>query len=237
MEFIQKTDPEIKKPIIIAAMQDMGNIGNIVVDFINKNLKTRQFRIAKESFPSYVVDNGGFIDIPEEKWEYRYTDDVIVFGGGFGQPRTAQELHVLCQDVIDVAKKFSTKIIYTVGGFHTNKQLAKFPKTYVTVTTSEIKSQMENLDINLTPSKSVITGFNGLILGYSKLNGISGIGLYGELNYPDIPQYRAAISIIKTLEKLSYQKFGNIEELEILAKDVEENFSKRDSKSFSGFES
>ena len=59
MEFIQNEEPEIKKPIIIAAMQDMGNVGSIVINFINKSLKSKSFRLAKLSFPTYVVDNGG----------------------------------------------------------------------------------------------------------------------------------------------------------------------------------
>ena len=64
MEFIQKEEPDIKKPIIIAAMQDMGNVGSIVINFINKSLKSKPFRTAKVSFPTYVVDNGGHIDLP-----------------------------------------------------------------------------------------------------------------------------------------------------------------------------
>ena len=59
---------------------------------------------------------------------------------------------------------------------------------------------MEGLGVDITPQKSIITGFNGLILGFAKKNEIQGIGMYGELNEPEIPQYRAAISIIKTLE-------------------------------------
>ena len=46
--------------------------------------------------------------------------------------------------------------------------------------------------------------------GYAKLNGINGMGLYGELLEPNIPQYRAAKSIIQTLEKLTYQKLGEL---------------------------
>ena len=34
MEFFQIEEPDIEKPIIIAAMQDMGNVGSIVVNFI-----------------------------------------------------------------------------------------------------------------------------------------------------------------------------------------------------------
>jgi uncharacterized protein len=224
MEFIQKEEPNIKKPIIIAAMQDMGNVGSIVINFINKSLKSKPFRTAKVSFPTYVVDNGGHIDLPNESWEYKYTDDLIIFGGGNGQPQDNNELNLLCKDVMNVAEKYSAKFIYTLGGFHTNRVLKNIPKTYVTTTSLELRKQMEKLELDMTPQKSLITGFNGLILGFAKKYGIQGIGMYGELNQPDIPQYRAAISIIKTIEKLTYRKLGNTEELEILAQEIDQKF-------------
>jgi len=226
MEFYQDFEPNLKKPIIIAAMQDMGNVGSIVVDFINNNLKTKRFRVAKSSYPAYVIDRGGYISLPDENWEYRHSDDLIIFGGGSGQPQTNEELHGLCQDVIDVAKKYSAKFIYTLGGFHTNRELNKSPKTFVTTTSLQLSNQLEKLNVNMTPQKSLITGFNGLILGYAKMNNIQGIGLYGELNDPEIPQYRAAKSIIKTLERLTYQKFGNDVELDVMARDIDEKMRK-----------
>ena len=224
MEFTQIEEPKIQKPIVIAAMQDMGNVGSIVVNFINKNLNTKKFRIAETPFPTYVVDNGGYIDLPNESWEYKYTDDLIVFGGGTGQPQENQELNSLCQDVIDVAKKYSAKFIYTLGGFHTNRELNKNPKTFVTTTSQDLTKHMQGLGIDLTPQRSLITGFNGLILGFAKQNSIQGIGMYGELNHPEIPQYRAAISIIKTLEKLTFRKMGDTSRLEVLAQEIEREF-------------
>ncbi len=227
MDFFQESEPDLEKPIVIAAMQDMGSVGSIVVDFINDNLKTKQFRVTKSSYPSYVLDNGGYIDLPEEKWEYRYADDLIVFGGGTGQPQTSEELHALCQDVIDISKKYSAKFIYTLGGFHTNRQLGKSPQTFVTATSAQLATQLKKLKFENTPQKSLITGFNGLVLGYAKTNGIQGIGLYGELNEPEIPQYRAAKSIIKTLEKLTYQKFGDTKELDVMAEDIDQKMENR----------
>ena len=70
----------------------------------------------------------------------------------------------------------------------------------------ELTNQMKKLDVETTPQKSIITGFNGLILGFAKKHGIQGIGMYGELNEPEIPQYRAAISIIKTSRKTNLSK-------------------------------
>ncbi len=224
MEFTQNEDPTVEKPIIIAAMQDMGNVGSVVINFINNSLRTKTFRIAKNPYPTYVVDRGGYIDLPNESWEYKYTDDLIVFGGGKGQPKSNSEINTLCQDVIDVAKKYSAKFIYTLGGFHTNRVLDNNPKTYITTTSIELTKQMEGLNVETTPQKSIITGFNGLILGFAKKNGIHGIGMYGELNRPEIPQYRAAISIIKTLEKLTYRKIGDTNQLEIMAQEIEREF-------------
>lgn len=167
---------------------------------------------------------GGYIDVPLESWEYKSTDGLIIFGGGTGQPQSTQELHSLCQDVIDVSKKYSVKFIYTLGGFHTNRPLDKDPKTFVTTTSPELTKQMIDMGIETTPQKSIITGFNGLILGFAKQNGIQGIGMYGELNEPKIPQYRAAISIIKTLEKLTYRKLGDTSNLELMAQEIEKSF-------------
>ena len=224
MEFIQDIEPDIKKPIIIAAMQDMGNVGSIVIDFINESLKTKTFRTSKTSNPTYVVDKGGYIELPNESWEYKYTDDLIIFGGGKGQPQNKDELNYLCQDVINIAKKYSAKFIYTLGGFHTNRVFNNFPKTYITTTSIELTKQMQRLNVDTTPQKSIITGFNGLILGFAKMNSIQGIGLYGELNEPEIPQHRSAISIIKTLEKLTYRKFGDVSSLERIAQEIERKF-------------
>jgi len=224
MEFTQNEDPTVEKPIIFAAMQDMGNVGSIVVNFINDSLRTKTFRIAKNPYPTYVVDRGGYIDLPNESWEYKYTDDMIVFGGGKGQPKSNSEINALCQDVIDVAKKYSAKFIYTFGGFHTNRFLDNNPKTFITTTSIEFTKQMKGLNVEITPQKSIITGFNGLILGFAKKNGIHGIGMYGELNEPEFPQYRAAISIIKTLEKLTYRKLGDTSQLEAMAQDIERKF-------------
>ena len=224
MEFIQDEEPNVEKPIIIAAMQDMGNVGSIVVNFINDSLQTKTFRTAKPAFSTYVIDKGGYIELPDERWEYKYTKDLIVFGGGKGQPKSNSELNALCQDVIDVSKKYSAKFIYTLGGFHTERDFQNKPKTFITSTSEELMNQMKGLNVETTPHKSVITGFNGLILGFAKKNGIHGIGMYSELNVPGIPQYRSAISIIKTIERLTYRKLGDTSQLEALAQEVERKF-------------
>lgn len=207
-------------------MQDMGNVGSIAIDAINKNLKTRPFRHVYPPSPNYVIDNGGYVDFQQERWEYRYTKGVIIFGGGTGQPQTNQELYELCQDIIDIAKMYSAQLIYTLGAFHTNRIVDKKPETFVTSTSRELTEQIVKFGIQATPQSSLITGFNGLMLGFAKINNIKGIGLYGELNNPRIQQYRAAKSVLQILERLTYQRFGNLEELDVMAEAVDKEIEK-----------
>jgi len=226
MFFVKLEEPFLQKPIIIAAMQDMGNVGSIAIDAINKSLKTRPFRHVYPPSPNYVIDNGGYVDFQQERWEYRYTKGVIIFGGGTGQPQTNQELYELCQDVIDIAKMYSAQLIYTLGAFHTNRIVDKKPETFVTTTSRELTEQIIKFGIQATPQSSLITGFNGLMLGFAKINNIKGIGLYGELNNPRIQQYRAAKSVLQILERLTYQRFGNLEELDVMAEAVDKEIEK-----------
>lgn len=221
MEFTDIENPDINKPILVAAMQDMGDIGSVAIHFINKNLKTTPFRYVSACYPNYVMDRGGHIDFQQERWQYRYARDVIVFGGGVGQPQTNEELYELCQDVIDIAKKYSVQLIYTLGAFHTERNLDKKPKTFITTTSQVLTDQIKNLGIDTTPSSSLITGFNGLILGFAKLNNIQGIGLFAEINDPQIPQYRSAKSVLKLLERLTYQKFKDLGELDAMGEAVD----------------
>jgi len=221
MDFVNVDEPDINRPIMIAAMQDMGNVGNIAVDFINKSLDSKLFRYVLTPYPNYVVDKGGHIEFYQERWEYRYSKSIIVFGGGIGQPQTNHELYELCQDVINIAKLYSVQLIYTLGAFHTDRNYGKDPMTLVTTTSQELTDQIVNIGHRTTPGSSLITGFNGLILGYAKSNNIQGIGLFAEIDDPQMLQYRSAKSLLVSLEKLTYQRFKGLEELDEMAVAVE----------------
>ena len=58
------------------------------------------------------------------------------------------------------------------------------------------------------------------------MNGIKAIGLYGEINDPQIPQYRAAKSIIQVLERLTYQKVEGLDELDIMGEAIDKEMDK-----------
>src|SRR5262245_6806664 len=226
MEVNQIREPEVSRPIVIAAMQDMGNVGSIVIDFLRKSLKAIPFRFVRSNYPNYVMDRGGYIEFNPESWDYSYGENMILFGGGYGQPQSSEELVYLCNDVISVAKKYSAQLIYTCGAFHSDSNFGKNPMTYVTTNSQTLTEQITRLGIAKTERPSYITGFNGSILGFSKINGIKAVGLYAEIQEPQIPQYRSARSIIHVLERLTYHKIGGINELDVMGEAVDKEMDR-----------
>jgi proteasome assembly chaperone (PAC2) family protein len=172
------------------------------------------------------MDRGGYIEFNPESWDYSYGENMILFGGGYGQPQSSEELVYLCNDVINVAKKYSAQLIYTCGAFHSDSNFGKNPRTYVTTNSQALTEQITRLGIAKTERPSYITGFNGSILGFSKINGIKAVGLYAEIQEPQIPQYRSARSIIHVLEKLTYHKIGGINELDVMGEAVDKEMDR-----------
>lgn len=226
MEINQNRDPEVNRPIIVAAMQDMGNVGSITIDFLKKRLNGIPFRYVCSNYPNYVMDRGGYIEFSPERWDYCYGKNMILFGGGYGQPQSNEEMVYLCNDVIDVAKRYSAQLIYTCGAFHSDRNFGKNPVTFATTNSKELTDQIMRLGIPKTERPSYITGFNGTILGFSKINGIKAIGLYAEIQEPQLPQYRAAKSIIHVLEKLTYQKVEGLNELDMMGEAVDKEMDR-----------
>ena len=226
MEINQIREPEVKRPIMIAAMQDMGNVGSIVIYFLKKSLNAIPFRFVCSNYPNYVMDKGGYIEFSPERWDYCFGQNIILFGGGYGQPHSNEELINLCNDVTNVAKKYSAQIIYTCGAFHSDADFGKNPRTYATTNSQSLTEQITRLGISKTERPSYITGFNGLILGFSKVEGIKAIGLYAEIQDPQIPQYRSAKSIIHVLAKLSYNKIEGINELDVMGDAIDKEMER-----------
>lgn len=85
---------------------------------------------------------------------------------------------------------------------------------------------MVSIGFKPTPGSSLITGFNGLVLGYAKESKLQGIGLFAEIDDPRVPQYRSAKSLLLALEKLTYQKLRGMQELDELAGMVDNELEK-----------
>ncbi len=141
-------------------MQDIGNVGHMAIDFMNKSFDVKPFRGIPIPFPRYAIDKIGHIDFQQEKWQYRYglRGSIIIFEGGSRQQKTNQELYQLFENVINIASEYSAHLICTLGEFHTNRKHGNSLKALFSRIPREIAIQI----LRPSPANTLIFTNNGL---------------------------------------------------------------------------
>jgi proteasome assembly chaperone (PAC2) family protein len=91
------------------------------------------------------------------------------------------------------------KRVYTAGGYF-RERLEHDPKVFGVANMSHLLDELDRIGIREIGSEvSSITWFNGLLLGVSLMRNVEGIGLYGELDDPQIEQPKAAKAVLKAI--------------------------------------
>ena len=90
------TLPKLKKPNMIAALPDMGNVAGIGIDFLVKNLKAKLFAEIHAFWPPAVSYEKGMIKYNQSSYKFHYCkkENLVIFSGEFNpsDPRRPYEL-------------------------------------------------------------------------------------------------------------------------------------------------
>lgn len=186
---------------LIASLPDMGRVGGLVPRFLIEHLKAKMFAEIYHFEKPYVICKDGLISHYPNVYRMYYSRkaSLIIFTGE-EQPQNVSSLYEICNTVIDVAKKSgSVKRVYTAGGYFMER-LEQEPRVFGVANMPHLLDELDRIGIReIGREVSSITWFNGLILGVALTRNIEGIGLYGELDNPQIPQPKAARAVLKAI--------------------------------------
>ena len=85
------------------------------------------------------------------------------------------------------------KMVISAGGYLAYVKMERRNRVFGVATTANSISTLKSFEINpLASEVKSITWFNGVILGIAKKRDIEGIGLFGEIQNTESPQYKAA---------------------------------------------
>jgi proteasome assembly chaperone (PAC2) family protein len=216
--------PQLENPILIASWPGIGNIGIIVVDTLREILGAEEFGEIEPwdfFYPKQVLIRKGvleYLEFPSSKFYFKRTSgkDMIFFIGE-EQPTErgrvyaeGRKAYYMANLVLDVAKKFKCRRVYTSGAavaltHHTTK-----PRVWAVPNSESLIPEMreyENTvlmsDIEGRGGYGNITGLNGLLLGAAKKRGIEAICLMGEipvyLQGLPLPYPKASKSVLEVL--------------------------------------
>ena len=197
-------DFTLKDIILISSLPDMGKVGGLVTQHLTKKLETKKSSEIILSDKPWVTLKDAVIDLPHDKYTISVDEkNSIVIFTGENQPQEPATVFEFANKVLDtVGKMGNIKMVISAGGYLPSDN-GKGVRVFGVGTDKNSVEKLKSYNLNpLSSEVKSITWFNGVILGLAKKRNIEGIGLFGEIQNAESPQYKAASNIIKVLENI-----------------------------------
>lgn len=206
-------DFKLKDIILISSLPDMGKVGGLVTQHLTKKLETKKaIKIILTDKP-WVNLKDALIELPHDTYTISVNEkNSIVIFSGENQPQEPGTVFEIANTVLDtVGKMGNIKMVISAGGYLPSDN-GKGNRVFGVGTDKKAIDALKEYELKpLSSEVKSITWFNGVILGITKNRNIQGIGLFGEIQNAESPQYKAASNIIKVLEKILKTKIDTKE--------------------------
>ncbi len=185
VKYVEK--PELKDPVLIEGLPGVGNVGKIAAEYLKDNLDTKlMVEIFSKHLPPQVLmkGDGTLYLVRNQLWYYKDPkgkNDLIFLVGDY-QGMSSEGQYELSYKVLEIAKEFGVKRIFTLGGYGTG-QLADKPRIFGAATNLKLVEEMKNYGVYFseTEPSGGIVGAAGLLLGLGmEIFGMDGVCLMGE---------------------------------------------------------
>ncbi len=208
MTFKLKTLKKIQfnDPVLIEGLPGIGNVGKITLDYLIDSLDAEAFlEIYSNSFPNSVfVNENNLIDLPKMTFYFKkIKNKEFIFLGGDFQPVNERGSYELCEEVLELFKKFNGKKIITLGGIGLPR-IPNNPKIYATANS---KNGMNIIDDNKVNKKifgtvGPIIGVTGLLAGLAMEYKMDAICLLAQtFGHPNYLGIKGARELLKVLDE------------------------------------
>ncbi|MDH7508400.1 MAG: proteasome assembly chaperone family protein [Methanomassiliicoccales archaeon] len=179
-------DPKLENPILVEGLPGVGNVGKLAAEHLLEQIEAVKFaEIYSKYFPPQVlVDDEGLIKLVNNELYYSKGDgkrpDLIILVGDY-QGLTPDGQYELSDHVLQIAKKYGVKMIFTLGGYGVGKIVEK-PRVLGAATDKELVEEMKKHGVVFSKGEpgSGIVGASGLLLGLGKIYGMRAVCLMGE---------------------------------------------------------
>ena len=176
--------PQLKSPYLICGFPGSGYVGKMAVDHLIQELQAKHLAdIYSSSFPPQItIRNDGTAELMKNSIFYSesktMSDKSLLLLTGDSQPANPDSEYGLAEEILDIASRFNSQIVFTLAAYITGVFMEK-PRIFGTATHPDIVRSFHERNI-LSMDGGSITGMNGLIIGIAKLRGLKGTCLLGE---------------------------------------------------------
>ncbi len=233
VKLLAKSVPKFSKPMLIAGLPGIGNVGKVAVDFMIEELGAEKlYEFFSFNLPhSVFVTEENLVELPSINMYFRKGSGKrpdIVFVAGDVQPISEQSCYSFSEAVLDHFTKLGGSMVITIGGIGL-PAVPKRPKVYCTGTTKGVVESYKSISVEpkLYGVVGPIIGVTGVLLGLSKRRGIPAVSLLAEtFAHPMYLGIKGAREVVAVLnDKLSLGI--NIKELDAEIKEMESEAADR----------
>jgi uncharacterized protein (TIGR00162 family) len=195
--------PKAKAPVLVCGLPGSGYVGKLGADHLVSVFKAKKvIEYECDSFPPQVnvKEDGTAAPLSAELYHAKtgQSKDLLIFTAD-AQPTTSDGEYRLAEAVINDAKSFGAKRVFTLAAYITGA-FSKSPKVYGAATSKELLKLLKENGVILM-KEGGITGMNGLIVGMGSLLGLPGAALLGETSGYVIDA-GASQAVLESLSKL-----------------------------------
>ena len=197
----------LKKPILIAGLPGIGNVGKAVTDYlIEKKGAQPIMSFFSYTFPNSVfVNESNLVELPKiELYHAKNRGKDFLFLAGDVQPVTEEGSYSFTEKLLEILKKFGCEEIVTLGGIGL-AEVPESPKVYCTG--NDQKMIKKFIDEGAKPEiygiVGPIIGISGLLVGMGTKKGIKAAALLAETyGHPMYLGLKGAKESMKILDRI-----------------------------------
>lgn len=236
-------EPELTRPVMVAAWPGIGNIGLIAVDTLRRALHAEPFAEIEPwnyFYPRGITIQSGElieIDFPRSQFYFKKLEgrDVVFFVGE-EQPAGSRKGYEMADMILDMASLLRCERVYTAAAAVTAIHHSFRPRVWAVPNSAELIPEVKQYpntivmsDVEERSGEGNITGLNGLLLGVAKKRGLKGICLLGEIpiyvSQFMTPYPKASRSILEVLNTY-LQVSPDLSRLDEMDLEVDENIER-----------
>jgi uncharacterized protein len=221
MHIVLNTKAKINNPTFVIGFQGVGLVGTMASQHLADKLKCKLIgHIESEYLPPIAILEKDSLTYPIRIYYSKKYNLIIVSSE---VPVTSDFAYEMSHDIIELMKRFNSKMAYVLEGLVTREEKPNKEKVYGVPSNDKVKKFLQNNKIE-TIKTGAILGVAGSILLTTIENNIDSCALMAE-SHTNIPDAIAASAVLKKLGEILNFKV-DISELEKKGEDIEKKIKK-----------
>ncbi|MBS3815729.1 MAG: PAC2 family protein [Hadesarchaea archaeon] len=174
------TELEFEKPIMVAGLPGIANVGKLAIEFLINELETEKFaELYSDYFPGWVVRDNGLVEglrVDFYKGELDGFDQDFILVTADAQASSSLGQYKLSRRIVEIATEHEVDKVFTLAAFLAPGE-DRAP-VIGAATDSETAELIVGEEVELLDGGKIV-GMNGLLLSLAHDKGINGACLLG----------------------------------------------------------